>query len=410
VITLVHPTGNEFVRALARHLCQAGKLERLITCMAAENVEWLSTRLPRRMAEDLRRRSFGIPKELLDTRPLRETVRLLSQRFSLRALTQHEIGWACVDAVYRDLDEFAAGRLNTLKSTRAVYCYEDAAEKTFAAARTLGMLRVYDLPIAYWEFGRKLLREEAERVPEWEPTLVGTRDSDEKLERKTRELELADMVICPSTFVLRSLPSTARETKSCIVSEFGSPPVPEAVPRARGEKLRILFAGSMTQRKGLADVFAALKLLRRDDVELVVMGSPIASMEFYRSQYSDFLYEPPRPHADVLALMQSCDVLLLPSILEGRALVQQEAMVCGLPLIVTANAGGEDLVLEGQTGFLVPIRAPERIADHLNWMADHRAETARMGFDARQHASKMTWAAYAQRIVGAIEARLASHG
>ncbi len=30
----------------------------------------------------------------------------------------------------------------------------------------------------------------------------------------------------------------------------------------------------MTQRKGLADVFAAMKLLKRHDVELIVMGSP----------------------------------------------------------------------------------------------------------------------------------------
>ncbi len=35
--------------------------------------------------------------------------------------------------------------------------------------------------------------------------------------------------------------------------------------------------------------------------------------------------------------MQSCDVLVLPSIVEGRALVQQEAMACGLPVIATKN-------------------------------------------------------------------------
>ena len=40
----------------------------------------------------------------------------------------------------------------------------------------------------------------------------------------------------------------------------------------------------------------------------------------------------------------------LPSIVEGRALVQQEALSCGLPIIVTSNAGGEDLIDEGLTG------------------------------------------------------------
>ena len=88
------------------------------------------------------------------------------------------------------------------------------------------------------------------------------------------------------------------------------------------------------------------------------MGSPIAPMDFYRSQYRDFTYMSTRPHHEVLELMQSCDALVLPSIAEGRALVQQEAMANGLPLIVTPNTGGEDLVVEGETGFLVPDPQP----------------------------------------------------
>ena len=61
--------------------------------------------------------------------------------------------------------------------------------------------------------------------------------------------------------------------------------------------------------------------------------------------------------------MKEHDALVLPSILEGRALVQQEALSCGLPIIVTPNAGGEDLVEEGETGHLVSIRSPETIAN-----------------------------------------------
>ena len=59
--------------------------------------------------------------------------------------------------------------------------------------------------------------------------------------------------------------------------------------------------------------------------------------------FADFTYEPPRPHHEVLQLMKTCDVLVLPSIVEGRALVQQEAMSCRLPVIATRNAGADDL-------------------------------------------------------------------
>jgi len=163
----------------------------------------------------------------------------------------------------------------------------------------------------------------------------------------------------------------------------------------------------MSQRKGLADLFAAVRQLGRSDIELVVMGSAIAPMEFYRRECPDFVYEPTRPHSEVLRLMQSCDVLALPSIVEGRALVMQEAMSQGLPVLITPNTGGEDLVEDGKAGFLVPIRSPEMIADRLAWFADHREDTRAMGESARAKAATYTWADYGVKVATAIKQHLA---
>jgi glycosyltransferase involved in cell wall biosynthesis len=132
------------------------------------------------------------------------------------------------------------------------------------------------------------------------------------------------------------------------------------------------------------------------------MGSPIAPMSFYRNQYRDFAYEPPRSRERVLELMATCDLLALPSIVEGRALVQQEAMCRGLPLIATRNAGGEDLIDEGKTGFLVPIRAPEAIAASIERLADDRALLEAMSETALRKAAEYTWEAYAAGISAAL--------
>jgi glycosyltransferase involved in cell wall biosynthesis len=145
-----------------------------------------------------------------------------------------------------------------------------------------------------------------------------------------------------------------------------------------------------------------MKLLRSPGAELVVMGSPILPLEFYRNRFAGFTYEPPRSHQAVLQLMSSCDVLVLPSIVEGRALVQQEAMACGLPLIVTRNAGGEDLIVEGETGFLVPAGAPEAIAEKLEWFLENRDRLPGMQKAARAKAAKLTWAAYGDQILHGI--------
>ena len=166
--------------------------------------------------------------------------------------------------------------------------------------------------------------------------------------------------------------------------------------------MRFLFAGTLTQRKGLADLFAAMKLLAAKEVELVVMGSHLCPLGWYREQFPRFTYEATRPHPDVLELMRTCDVLVLPSIVEGRALVQQEAMACGLPIIVTKNAGGDDLITGGETGFLVPIRSPEAIAEKINWCATNRVSIAGMAIAAQRRASELTWSGYGETILAAI--------
>jgi glycosyltransferase involved in cell wall biosynthesis len=414
MVDLVHPTGNQFVRHLLQALEERGMLGAFHTTLGFPASTW--TRFfPNPIRAECARRTYPMSPSKLRTRPGREFVRLVAQKLQWSGLSRHEEGWAGIDQVYRDLDRAVARRIqrrNSGQNVDGIYGYEDGCLETFRAAKVRGLPCFYDLPIAYWETVRKLLEEERLRLPEWEPTLVGTRDSAAKLQRKTGELELADMVVFPSLFVLESLPAAVRKAKQCLVAEFGSPPGnPDAARRSSqgsrdSERLRVLFAGSMTQRKGLADVFAAMKLLKRHDVELIVMGSPIASMEFYRNQYRDFTYMSTRPHREVLELMQSCDALVLPSLAEGRALVQQEALANGLPLIITKNTGGEDLIVPGETGFLVPIRSPDKIAEKISWLADHRNSLPDMRLAAIKKADEYPWQRYTGRILSALSTLL----
>jgi len=380
MILLSHPTVNAFNRELAEALQHAGRLSTFHTTLA-----W-------------GRRNVAIPRERIRMHPYREAIRLLALRLGIHALTRHEHGLASVDAVYRAFDAAVARRLDDVE---AVYAYEDGALATFQAAQTRGLRRFYELPIAYYPTVQRLLAEEAERLPQWTATLGAPSDSKEKLARKTEELSLANLVICPSRFVQASLPLGTRS----IVAEFGSPPQVghELARRGNGGPLRLLFAGALTQRKGLADVFAAMHLLGRKDVELVVMGRPLVPLEFYRKEWPHFIHEPPRPHGEVLSLMDTCDALVLPSIVEGRALVQQEALSRGLPLLVTANAGGEDLVEPGITGWLVPIRDPAALAGRIAWLADHRDVLPEMRRAARRKAATVTWSEYTRKILAALE-------
>jgi len=405
-IVVAHPTGNQFVRALLSTLQQREMLSRFYTTMAVSPDSWWLKLFPAGLRAELTRRSFPVSGHLLDTRPGLELARCILPKLGYKRAVRHETGFASLDQVYMDLDRFVASRLKQEKhenGAAAVYAYEDGALETFREAKRLGMLCIYDLPIAYWEVGKQLMREEAARLPEWAVTLGGgVADSADKLKRKTAELELADIVVVPSGFVRDSLPAWAF-SKQIIVSPFGSPqdrmqPAGNDMLKA-DNRLKVLFAGSMGQRKGLGDLFQAMKMLDGNKIELVVMGSLQAPMEFYRNKYDGFVYAPERPHGQVLELMAGCDVFCLPSILEGRALVMQEAMSQGLPLIITPNTGGSDLVIAGETGFLVPVRSPEQIAMKLQWCIDNRERVKEMGEMARLHAANYIWKTYSDRIV-----------
>jgi len=403
-----HPTGNSNVRAVITALNRAGMLEQFNTTLAINpTAKWLKF-IPGSLSVQLLRRTFPLNTNMLRSTPGLELVRLISPAIGFERLVKEESSWASIDSVYKSLDRSVSKKLNSLvkaHSINAVYGYEDGALNTFKRAKDLGLKCIYDLPIAYWETSRRLLEEEAIRLPLWAQTLGGgIHDSQAKLERKAEELRLADVVIGPGDFVLNSIPEWAKD-KHLIMTPYGSPKSPQQFTqgiRKQQSKLRVLFVGSMTQRKGLADLFAAVKLINSSNLELVVMGSPVAPMKFYKNELPSFEYLTNRSHNKVLELMRSCDVLCLPSIVEGRALVMQEAMSQGLPIIITDNTGGSDLVQIGQTGFLVPIRSPEALAEKLSWLLENRTSIPEMGHQAFLHAKRYTWEAYGQNIVSAL--------
>src|ERR1700731_77402 len=275
MILLTHPFGNANVRAVLQALFSAGLLEKFFTTLgwSKDSYPYLSDHIRGKL-----RRNYALPADKIDIHPFRESVRLAATALRWRGLARHETGWASIDRVWASLDRKVAKSLRKGgygSQLNAVYAYEDCAAETFAAAQDLGLHRIYELPIAYWETSQRLLQEEAQRYPEWDATLGATRDSPAKLARKTRELELAELIVCPSQFVRDSLPKEKQHNSCCIVAPFGTPIVEGggvAHQKSANGPVRLLFAGALSQRKGLADLFLALKLVESNQVELVVMG------------------------------------------------------------------------------------------------------------------------------------------
>ena len=386
-----HPSGNTFVRALLEKLNGEDLLRSFHTTIG---VGRRANPFLRVLAQ---RRSYEVDDGLISRNWFPELTRLLPFGPSSQEKKRRLADQACLS-----LDRKVAERLRLLPCD-FIHSYEDSAASSFRRAKELGMHRSYELPIAHWATSRRLLAEEAERFPQWEPTLESTREPEEKLARKEEELALASCITCPSQFVLESIPSEIRVKTPCQVTPFGSPKIPPnsskfGTVRKEG-KLKLLFVGSMSQRKGLADLFQAMKLISSPNVSLSVLGRPSLPMSFYREIFPHFQYLTPRSNKEVQDAMNGHDVLVLPSIIEGRALVQQEAMASGLPLIITPNTGGADLIEKEKTGFIVPIRDPRKIAEKIEWFAGTQKMLPDMSRHCRKKAMQYNWSTYASSII-----------
>lgn len=168
-------------------------------------------------------------------------------------------------------------------------------------------------------------------------------------------------------------------------------------PRAghRDSSVRLLYAGSLVQHKGVYTAVEALAHLAErgcvDGVSLTIVGAGHPEYEAtLRTLVAErrlgdlvrFCGAVPRDHMP--ALLHEFDALVFPSIWdEPLAVVLQEAMACGLTVIGTDTGGTKELLVQGETGLVFAAGHAEQLADQIAYLRCHRDHAARMGARAR---------------------------
>lgn len=409
MILLSHPTGNANVREAARALNENELLSELWTSLYWRRDHPLNAILPTRISRELNRRVFPyVDRSQVHCTPWPEAARLFWNRVGLSTLVRHEVGRFSVDAVYRGQDRKVAARLLESQRPTAVYAYEDGALESFRVAQELGIKTIYELPIGYWKANRELMTEEAELQPEWAMTIRGNIDSEEKRSRKDEELALANRIIVPSEFVRTTLSKAGRLSAPVSVVPYGAPPtmsLPKE-PRAAGDKLRVIFVGSLSQRKGVSYLLQAVDKMR-SKVELTLIGKPVAQCRALDDALRTHRWIPSLSHSGVLAEIRRHDAMVLPTLFEGFSLVILEAMSCGVPVITTPNSGAlPDAVTDGVDGFIVPIRDVDAIVDKLELLLRDGNRLATMGEAAQKKSVEHSWDRYCKHLVTVVQAAL----
>lgn len=405
-ITIYHPFGNANTRAAVDGIYKQGILESFHTCIACFKGSLLYKLSSFGPLKEFRRRCFSpFLQGKTITHPFKELGRLLLPRLKLGRLTEHEKGIFCVDNVCHHLDNKVAKYVSQkYKYIGGIYAYEDLALHTFSIAKKYDIKCLYDLPIGYWRAMRYFLNEDREKNPEWAMTLGGFNDSEKKLERKDEELQLADKIYVASSFTKKTLEMYPGKLADIEVIPYGFPPVnmDRKYDNIRNRKIKVLYVGGLTQRKGISYFFEALKGLE-DKIEITVVGKgDLNKCIALKKALSKINYISSLPHDEILKLMANQDLFIFPSLFEGFGLVITEAMSQGTPVITTNRTCGPDIIHNGKDGWIVEAGVSKPIKDLLLQFISDPDILTKTGQRARETASKRPWSVYEKTLAESV--------
>lgn len=243
--------------------------------------------------------------------------------------------------------------------------------QTGKRAKARGARYVCDRGSTHIRVQDQLMREEHER---WglpytpiDPRVVALEEA---------EYAEADAITIPSGFNLRSFVQQGVPQAKLKVIPYGVN-LSRFQPTGQPEPGRfdLIFVGGASLRKGVPDLIAAYRQVQHPHKSLTFVGAfPADFVEQLRRMglWSDkFKLQGHVAQEQLKDIMSRAHAMVLPSIEEGLAMVQAQAMACACPVVATVNTGCENLFTDGQEGFIVPIRSPHTLAEKLQHLADH---------------------------------------
>ena len=278
---------------------------------------------------------------------------------------------------------WAAAEINN-ERWDVVILWSGVAEETLRLLSGRSTLKLLQRGSAHIATQARLLKEEEERTG-----APQDRPSPWMVAREQREYELADAVIVLSTFSYNTFISEGYQQEKLNAILSGASlndfrPAPQVIEdRCRrilsNEPLRILNAGNFSFQKGMWDMAKIIRSVERNRYNFRFVGSIPSEATTLATDLAHLAtFIPKQPQSNLPIHYAWSDIFILPSIQDGFQAVLGQAAASGLPILTTPNGAGVDIVREGISGWILPIRSPELFVERLQWCDSHRDELASM--------------------------------
>jgi glycosyltransferase involved in cell wall biosynthesis len=209
----------------------------------------------------------------------------------------------------------------------AVYSINTASVEIFQRAQVEGIICILEQAIVPYVVVSRIYKQEVDLWTDWQ--MLDVHVQEEFINRECREWELADGVVCGSQFVVNSLVECGVPMSRCYlvpycvnVAKF----LPKPGNNTHHRRLHVLYLGSVDLRKGIQYLFQAIQLLGTDEVVVKVAGANMLSPYANKLLKQEVELLGLVPRGEIQSLFHWADVLVLPSLCEGSAMVTYEAL------------------------------------------------------------------------------------
>jgi glycosyltransferase involved in cell wall biosynthesis len=372
---------------LAIALHQAGMLERYITSPALLEGEtapgWMPAALRRKLEG---RRLNAVPPS--SVRQVRWPEILQRALPAAKLMSRERANWLNNELFDRRSRRFIpeCGALHFVSSV-GLHCARQA--------KAAGAVIICDVRQEHPAFQRRILEEECAAFG-IKPQITGSTYERRVLE----EFELADYIVTPSRHARRTFIEEGFAPERLLLLPYG---VDLEYFRDEGKRdhvFRVIYAGSLTVRKGPQYLLEAFSQMPSGGAELVLVGPLDPDFKPVLARYEgSFRYLGSVAKIALKELYSNSSVFVLPSLADSYSLATLEAMACGLPVIVSENTGAADAFEHGREGFVVPVRNAAAIREYLQLLRRNEDMRREMGARAAVRAREMNWSRYGAEAV-----------